>query len=76
MADMTDIQRELNDVKEKVDQVVAAEAAPVAPAAPDKVYLRQPNTGKVVEVNAVPAELIPYMLQGYQQYQPATPAKE
>jgi hypothetical protein len=73
---MADLEQELADVKAAIDQAVAQKPVPVAPAAPGKVYLRHPNTGHVVEVDATPAALVPYMVQGYAQYTPAAPAKE
>jgi hypothetical protein len=41
----------------------------------EKVQLRHPHTGDVVEVEATPAELVPYMVRGYEQFTPAEPAK-
>jgi len=40
-----------------------------------KVFLRHPLTGDVQEVDGTPAELVPWMGQGYVQFTPAAPAK-
>src|ERR1019366_7590449 len=41
----------------------------------EKVTLRHPHTKDTVEVAATPAALVPYMVQGYEQIKPATPAE-
>ena len=43
--------------------------------ATDWVTLRHPLTGDVQEVEATPESLTPLMIQGYQKFTPATPAK-
>jgi hypothetical protein len=42
----------------------------------DWVTLRHPLTGDVQEVEATPESLTPLMIQGYQKFMPANPAKE
>ncbi|MGD0497530.1 MAG: hypothetical protein ABSC23_03740 [Bryobacteraceae bacterium] len=42
----------------------------------EKVTLQHPHTKDTVEVEATPAALVPYMVQGYQQIKPADPDKE
>lgn len=39
------------------------------------VWLRHPLTGDVQEVSATPAQLVPWMGRGYQQFTPAAPVK-
>ena len=41
----------------------------------DWVTLRHPLTGDVQEVEATPESLTPLMIQGYQKFTPANPAK-
>lgn len=41
----------------------------------EKVTLRHPHTEETVEVDATPAELVPYMVRGFQQV-PVTPAED
>ena len=42
----------------------------------DWVMLRHPLTGDVQEVESTPESLTPWMIQGYQKFTPANPAKE
>lgn len=44
--------------------------------APEMVRLRHPHTGDVQEVEATPEKLTFWMIRGYVQATPATPAKE
>jgi hypothetical protein len=41
---------------------------------PPKVFLRHPHTGDVQEVDGTPAAMVPLMIHGYQQFQPAPAA--
>jgi hypothetical protein len=42
----------------------------------ETVQLRHPHTKDTVEVNGTPADLVPYMVQGYEQVKPVAPAEE
>lgn len=42
----------------------------------EKVQLRHPHTGDVVEVDATPADLTPWMVKGYVQHKPEAPDEE
>jgi len=42
----------------------------------EKVTLRHPHTKDTVEVEATPANLVPYMVRGYEQVKPDAPAGE
>jgi hypothetical protein len=41
----------------------------------EKVFLRHPHTKDEVEVDALHASLVPYMVRGYQQFTPAPAPK-
>ena len=71
---MSDLKAELADIaaalEEKTDAVTIT-------SAPQTVFLRHPHSGDTVEIEAIPAKLIPWMLRGYEQVKsPATPARK
>jgi hypothetical protein len=71
---MPDLKAELADIAAALEQ--KPEAAAVS-AVSETVFLRHPHSGDTVEIEAIPAKLIPWMLRGYEQVKsPATPARK
>jgi hypothetical protein len=73
---MPDVQQEMAHVQAAIERLQVPGSAYAAPPAPDSVLLRHPHTGDVQEVDATPEKMTPWMVRGYVQSKPVTPAKE